>query len=125
MNYSLPNTDETGKPTVDRKSFSNRLIFEKSPYLLQHADNPVGWYPWGDEAFAKAKEDSKPIFLSVGYSTCHWCHVMASRAFSTTFRSGNVFNVATGTDEILSTSAQIRSACSSASPLRSRQIEEI
>jgi thioredoxin-related protein len=55
---------------------TNRLIHEKSPYLLQHADNPVDWYPWGEEAFKKALEEDKPIFLSIGYSTCHWCHVM-------------------------------------------------
>jgi uncharacterized protein YyaL (SSP411 family) len=59
----------------------NRLITEKSPYLLQHANNPVDWYPWGDEAFLKAKKENKPIFLSIGYSTCHWCHVMAHESF--------------------------------------------
>lgn len=59
----------------------NRLAKEKSPYLRQHADNPVDWYPWGDEAFEKAKAEDKPIFLSVGYSTCHWCHVMAHESF--------------------------------------------
>jgi uncharacterized protein len=59
----------------------NRLAREKSPYLLQHADNPVDWFPWGDEAFAKAREENKPIFLSIGYSTCHWCHVMAHESF--------------------------------------------
>src|SRR5512142_919390 len=59
----------------------NRLIHEKSPYLLQHAYNPVDWYPWGDEAFAKARRENKPIFLSIGYSTCHWCHVMAHESF--------------------------------------------
>src|SRR5881275_479425 len=59
----------------------NRLINEKSPYLLQHADNPVDWFPWGDEAFAKAQTGNKPIFLSIGYSTCHWCHVMAHESF--------------------------------------------
>jgi uncharacterized protein len=59
----------------------NRLAQEKSPYLLQHAYNPVDWYPWGDEAFAKAREESKPIFLSIGYSTCHWCHVMERESF--------------------------------------------
>ncbi|CAG8492397.1 6963_t:CDS:10 [Funneliformis caledonium] len=59
----------------------NRLSNEKSPYLLQHADNPVDWFPWGEEAFQKAKEDNKLIFLSVGYSTCHWCHVMAHESF--------------------------------------------
>ncbi|MFC3041548.1 thioredoxin domain-containing protein [Virgibacillus xinjiangensis] len=60
---------------------SNRLSHEKSPYLLQHADNPVDWYPWGEEAFQKAKKENKPIFLSIGYSTCHWCHVMAHESF--------------------------------------------
>ncbi len=60
---------------------SNRLINEKSPYLLQHAHNPVDWYPWGDEAFEKAKEENKPVFLSVGYATCHWCHVMERESF--------------------------------------------
>jgi uncharacterized protein YyaL (SSP411 family) len=59
----------------------NRLIHEKSPYLLQHADNPVNWYPWGEEAFDKARQENKPVFLSVGYSTCHWCHVMAHESF--------------------------------------------
>lgn len=59
----------------------NRLIYEKSPYLLQHAYNPVDWYPWGDEAFAKAAAEDKPVFLSIGYSTCHWCHVMAHECF--------------------------------------------
>jgi uncharacterized protein len=62
-------------------SSQNRLAAEKSPYLLQHADNPVDWFPWGEEAFAKARSESKPIFLSIGYSTCHWCHVMAHESF--------------------------------------------
>jgi uncharacterized protein len=61
--------------------YANRLAREKSPYLLQHAHNPVDWYPWGEEAFAKARRENKPIFLSVGYSTCHWCHVMAHESF--------------------------------------------
>lgn len=59
----------------------NRLIKEKSPYLLQHAYNPVDWYPWGEEAFEKARKENKPVFLSIGYSTCHWCHVMAHESF--------------------------------------------
>ncbi len=59
----------------------NRLINEKSPYLLQHAYNPVNWYPWGEEAFEKAKREDKPVFLSIGYSTCHWCHVMEKESF--------------------------------------------
>jgi len=60
---------------------SNRLVQEKSPYLLQHAQNPVEWFPWGKEAFEKARREGKPIFLSIGYSTCHWCHVMAHESF--------------------------------------------
>ena len=60
---------------------SNLLKNETSPYLLQHAENPVNWYPWDEEAFHKAKEENKPIFLSIGYSTCHWCHVMAHESF--------------------------------------------
>ncbi|TAJ44297.1 thioredoxin domain-containing protein [Methanofollis fontis] len=60
---------------------TNRLIHEKSPYLLQHAHNPVDWYPWGEEAFERARRENKPIFLSIGYSTCHWCHVMARESF--------------------------------------------
>jgi uncharacterized protein YyaL (SSP411 family) len=59
----------------------NRLIHEKSPYLLQHATNPVDWYPWGEEAFKKAIKEDKPVFLSIGYSTCHWCHVMEKESF--------------------------------------------
>jgi uncharacterized protein YyaL (SSP411 family) len=60
---------------------ANRLAREKSPYLLQHAHNPVDWHPWGEEAFAKARAEDKPIFLSIGYSTCHWCHVMERESF--------------------------------------------
>jgi uncharacterized protein YyaL (SSP411 family) len=59
----------------------NRLIHEKSPYLLQHAENPVDWHAWNEEAFRKAKEEAKPVFLSIGYATCHWCHVMAHESF--------------------------------------------
>jgi hypothetical protein len=61
--------------------YKNKLTHENNPYLLQHAHNPVDWYPWGEEAFAKARRENKPIFLSVGYSTCHWCHVMAHECF--------------------------------------------
>lgn len=70
----FPNQYKNGHKT-------NRLINEKSPYLLQHAYNPVDWYPWGKEAFDKAKKENKPIFLSIGYSTCHWCHVMEKESF--------------------------------------------
>ena len=59
----------------------NRLADETSPYLRQHADNPVDWYPWGDEAFARAASEDRPVFLSIGYSACHWCHVMAHESF--------------------------------------------
>ncbi|MFH1625730.1 MAG: DUF255 domain-containing protein, partial [Pseudomonadota bacterium] len=59
----------------------NRLINEKSPYLLQHAEIPVDWFPWCDEAFERAKQEDRPIFLSIGYATCHWCHVMAHESF--------------------------------------------
>src|SRR3569832_1495559 len=59
----------------------NRLATESSPYLRQHADNPVHWWPWGDEAFAEAKRTGKPIFVSIGYAACHWCHVMAHESF--------------------------------------------
>ena len=67
--------------TSPAESKKNRLAAEKSPYLLQHADNPVDWYPWGEEAFKRAREEDKPIFLSIGYATCHWCHVMAHESF--------------------------------------------
>src|SRR5438046_5083740 len=67
--------------TTEEREHTNRLAHEKSPYLLQHAHNPVDWYSWGEEAFAKARQENKPIFLSVGYSTCHWCHVMAHESF--------------------------------------------
>src|ERR1700679_1788210 len=60
---------------------TNRLADEKSPYLLQHAHSPVDWYAWGEEAFEKARAEDKPIFLSIGYSTCHWCHVMERESF--------------------------------------------
>jgi uncharacterized protein YyaL (SSP411 family) len=62
--------------------YTNRLINEKSPYLQLHAHNPVDWYSWGNEAFEKARRENKPIFLSIGYSTCHWCHVMEAESFS-------------------------------------------
>ena len=70
----------TSKP-VEGAGATNRLIHEKSPYLLMHAHNPVDWYPWGEEAFEQARRERKPIFLSVGYSTCHWCHVMERESF--------------------------------------------
>jgi uncharacterized protein YyaL (SSP411 family) len=66
------------------KIMTNRLVNENSPYLLQHAENPVDWYPWGDEALEKARREDKPIFLSIGYAACHWCHVMAHESFEDT-----------------------------------------
>jgi uncharacterized protein YyaL (SSP411 family) len=76
--------NEAGPKSADATKIgehTNRLAEEKSPYLLQHAHNPVDWYPWGEKAFAKARQENKPIFLSIGYSTCHWCHVMAHESF--------------------------------------------
>ncbi|HPV99930.1 MAG TPA: thioredoxin domain-containing protein, partial [Oscillospiraceae bacterium] len=66
---------------ADTNRAPNRLIGERSPYLLQHAHNPVDWWPWSEEAFQKAKTEDKPVFLSIGYSACHWCHVMARESF--------------------------------------------
>ena len=66
---------------MSEHKFSNRLINESSPYLLQHAHNPVDWYPWGDEALETARREEKPILLSIGYSACHWCHVMEHESF--------------------------------------------
>ncbi|MCP4429715.1 MAG: DUF255 domain-containing protein [Gammaproteobacteria bacterium] len=71
--------------------YTNRLILEDSPYLIQHAHNPVDWYPWGPEAFAVAKRENKPIFLSIGYSTCHWCHVMERESFESS-RIASILN---------------------------------
>ncbi|CAA9262881.1 MAG: Uncharacterized protein YyaL [uncultured Chthoniobacterales bacterium] len=83
--HRAPSAFERWTLNVERWTFllmpSNRLANEKSPYLLQHADNPVDWLPWGDVAFEKARREEKPIFLSIGYSTCHWCHVMAHESF--------------------------------------------
>ena len=86
------NYDDQGRPIIpsrkildalptDGGDLWNRLVFEGSPYLLQHAANPVDWYPWGEEAFQRANELNKPIFLSIGYTTCHWCHVMEHESF--------------------------------------------
>jgi len=77
----MTNASSPESPTAKSSRGSNHLAGEKSPYLLQHADNPVDWYPWGEEAFAKAKKEGKPIFLSIGYATCHWCHVMEHESF--------------------------------------------
>ena len=77
----LPSAEEIAKLPPDGGPHFNRLIFSSSPYLRQHARNPVDWYPWGEEAFQRAMDEQRPIFLSVGYSTCHWCHVMARESF--------------------------------------------
>jgi hypothetical protein len=78
---ATPSPEALKKLPADGGSDFNRLVFEQSPYLLQHAGNPINWYPWGEEAFAKAKKENKPVFLSVGYTTCHWCHVMEHESF--------------------------------------------
>ena len=78
---ALPLSTGLINPTTATAENANRLIHEQSPYLLQHAHNPVDWYPWGEEAFSKAKKEGKLIFLSIGYSTCHWCHVMEAESF--------------------------------------------
>src|SRR5262249_11623851 len=87
--HALPSIHESGAPMTPSSSEpapttphqANRLAGETSPYLLQHAHNPVDWYPWGPEALAKAQREDKPIFLSIGYSACHWCHVMERESF--------------------------------------------
>ena len=73
--------DRSNHPPKNQHHFTNRLVHEKSPYLLQHAHNPVDWYSWGKDAFESARMKDRPIFLSIGYSTCHWCHVMARESF--------------------------------------------
>ena len=78
---AIPQPEALAKLPPDGGPDYNRLVFEKSPYLLQHAHNPVDWYPWGEAAFLKARNEDKPIFLSIGYATCHWCHVMAHESF--------------------------------------------
>ena len=81
LTWLVASSDTFTEAKPARPEHTNRLAQEKSPYLLQHSHNPVEWYPWGEEAFEKARRESKPIFLSVGYSTCHWCHVMAHESF--------------------------------------------
>src|SRR5205809_2764455 len=81
LTWLVTSTHLFSEPKPGVLEHTNSLAHEKSPYLLQHAHNPVDWYPWGEQAFAKARRENKPIFLSVGYSTCHWCHVMAHESF--------------------------------------------
>ena len=78
---ALELVDKEGADAESKRRYYNKLIYEKSPYLLDHADNPVNWYPWGEEAFEKARREDKPIFLSIGYSSCHWCNVMEIESF--------------------------------------------
>ena len=84
--FLLSPSHHAAEPAKDakekEKAKANRLAKESSPYLLQHAHNPVDWYPWGPEAFAKAKKEKKLVFLSIGYSSCHWCHVMERESFA-------------------------------------------
>ena len=82
MNPARGHEPEAPGAPVREEAPSNRLVHEKSPYLLLHAHNPVDWYPWGEEAFSRAQEEGRPIFLSIGYSACHWCHVMEKESFA-------------------------------------------
>jgi uncharacterized protein YyaL (SSP411 family) len=81
MREPLPSPEEIANLPKDGGDAFNRLVFESSPYLRQHARNPIQWYPWGKQALTRAREEQKPIFLSIGYSTCHWCHVMEKDSF--------------------------------------------
>ncbi len=81
LSLLLPGPSVYGKSAEKAPEYTNRLISEKSPYLLQHAHNPVDWYPWSEAAFDRARKEGKLVFLSIGYSTCHWCHVMAHESF--------------------------------------------
>src|SRR6202048_2669109 len=81
------------EPAMTGQTYSNHLVHETSPYLLQHAHNPVDWYPWGPEALERARAEDKPIFLSIGYSACHWCHVMERESFEDP-RTAAVMNAA-------------------------------
>src|SRR5437899_2867994 len=74
-------SEHASKGIGGQSKHTNRLINETSPYLRQHADNPVDWYPWGAEAFEKARREDKPVLLSVGYSACHWCHRLREESF--------------------------------------------
>jgi hypothetical protein len=79
------NTRQQNKASAESQGhfqYTNRLITSRDPYLLLHAHNPVDWYPWGDEALAQAKRDNRPIFISIGYSTCYWCHVAERTIYS-------------------------------------------
>jgi len=81
MTTSCVNSQKTETAIKKEHKYTNALIDESSPYLLQHAHNPVNWMPWGDEAFDKAKAENKIVLISIGYSSCHWCHVMEHESF--------------------------------------------
>src|SRR5215213_10214276 len=95
----------------------NNLSNESSPYLLQHANNPVNWYPWGEEALTRARTENKPIFLSIGYAACHWCHVMAHESFedeeTAAFMNEHFVNIKVDREE--------RPDCSVSEPVRQRR----
>ena len=104
---------------------ANHLAGEKSPYLLQHADNPVDWYPWGEEAFERARREDKPVFLSIGYSACHWCHVMEKESFADEetarlLNAGFVASRSTGRSGPISISTTWPSASRSPAPAAGR-----
>src|SRR6188508_2601250 len=80
----IKNPDTMAEQTASSFPYTNHLIHERSPYLLQHAHNPVDWYAWGDEALEKAKREDKLLLISIGYSACHWCHVMEHESFEDT-----------------------------------------
>jgi uncharacterized protein YyaL (SSP411 family) len=84
ISYSCAQTAQKSREDIGRHKYTNELIHESSPYLLQHAHNPVNWYPWGDKALKKAKDENKMLIISVGYSACHWCHVMEHESFEDT-----------------------------------------
>src|SRR5689334_6402056 len=81
MTWESARTSRGAAAMTPAAEHTNRLAHESSPYLRQHAHNPVNWYPWGDEAFEAAKRLGRPVLLSIGYSTCHWCHVMEEESF--------------------------------------------
>ncbi|MFT6984162.1 MAG: hypothetical protein ACJAUD_002942, partial [Crocinitomicaceae bacterium] len=84
ISYSCAQTAQKSKEDNGGHKYTNELIHESSPYLLQHAHNPVNWHPWGDKALKKAKDENKMLIISVGYSACHWCHVMEHESFEDT-----------------------------------------
>src|SRR6476659_182344 len=86
--FLLSSCHTSNSQKMAESSFTNHLIHETSPYLLQHAHNPVDWYPWNDEAWQKAKQENKLVIVSIGYSSCHWCHVMEHESFEDTTVAG-------------------------------------